>query len=544
MKSASIALLSLSLASSALAQLRVGCWNVTNYGSGRVAEFQTSIYGTVPATLPGGAPLALAGQRFAPDVILLQEITSASGVTNFVNLLNSAPGSPGDWAGTTWIDGPPGDTSNSLVYRTSKLVLVQNTTIISAGAVDTDGVAPHIPPRNTERWILRLAGYTDIPANRIAMYSSHMKSGSGVDELRRGTEATRIAADVQALPVGMHAVVGGDFNVTGYTDDGFAPMVGAVNGQPSVQNGPLYDPIRALGGWENSSTFRFIHTQDPGAGQQMDSRFDFILIGASLRDGQGLDYIGSLTSSWNLSTFADPAHSYRCWGNDGSSFNTSMNVASNAMVGPVIAQALQSSAAGLGHLPVFLDLRVPAQAQLSTATLDFGDVPQGSAQSRTFMVSNSANTGLWTAAGIANLNYTNGAPTGTAFTLVGAGTPQIDAPGGSGNTHTVNLSTATPGLFTSTVTIITSAPDTPTLTLNLRANITQVACGPSDIASPGQVPQPDGQLTADDIIRFVNNYFARFPLADIAGPGQVPGADGEFTADDLILFVNRFFTGC
>jgi hypothetical protein len=32
-------------------------------------------------------------------------------------------------------------------------------------------------------------------------------------------------------------------------------------------------------------------------------------------------------------------------------------------------------------------------------------------------------------------------------------------------------------------------------------------CSPSDIAGPGQVPIPDGQLTADDIIVFINRFF-------------------------------------
>jgi hypothetical protein len=33
-------------------------------------------------------------------------------------------------------------------------------------------------------------------------------------------------------------------------------------------------------------------------------------------------------------------------------------------------------------------------------------------------------------------------------------------------------------------------------------------------------------------------------LADIAGPGQTTVPDGEFTADDIIVFLNGFFAGC
>jgi hypothetical protein len=66
----------------------------------------------------------------------------------------------------------------------------------------------------------------------------------------------------------------------------------------------------------------------------------------------------------------------------------------------------------------------------------------------------------------------------------------------------------------------------------------------ADVAGPGQVAIPDGELTADDIIVFVGWYFANDPRADIASSGQIAGADGLFTADDLILFINRFFAGC
>jgi hypothetical protein len=70
------------------------------------------------------------------------------------------------------------------------------------------------------------------------------------------------------------------------------------------------------------------------------------------------------------------------------------------------------------------------------------------------------------------------------------------------------------------------------------------ACGPSDVAGPGQVIGADGQLTADDIIVFIGWFFASDARADVAGAGQTAGADGQFTADDIILFINRFFAGC
>ncbi len=67
----------------------------------------------------------------------------------------------------------------------------------------------------------------------------------------------------------------------------------------------------------------------------------------------------------------------------------------------------------------------------------------------------------------------------------------------------------------------------------------------ADIAAPGQIIGPDGQLTADDIIVFINAFFAGDQLtADIAGAGQTLLPDGELTADDIIVFVNNLFAGC
>ena len=75
------------------------------------------------------------------------------------------------------------------------------------------------------------------------------------------------------------------------------------------------------------------------------------------------------------------------------------------MVSSSIANALVSTAAPTGHLPVYLDMRVPP-AIVSTQTIDFGIVPQGAVASKSFFVANSGNTAIWTPAGIATLTYT------------------------------------------------------------------------------------------------------------------------------------------
>jgi hypothetical protein len=66
----------------------------------------------------------------------------------------------------------------------------------------------------------------------------------------------------------------------------------------------------------------------------------------------------------------------------------------------------------------------------------------------------------------------------------------------------------------------------------------------ADIAGPGQSLGGEGSLTADDIIVYLNAFFAGDLLtADVAGPGQSPTPDGTLTADDIIVFLNAFFAG-
>ena len=91
----------------------------------------------------------------------------------------------------------------------------------------------------------------------------------------------------------------------------------------------------------------------------MDDRHDQILLSAGLIDGEGIDYVGHAAIAHSLSTWNDPNHSYTAWGNDGTSYNTTLRITGNQMVGSVIASALVTSAVDGGHLPVFLDIEIP-----------------------------------------------------------------------------------------------------------------------------------------------------------------------------------------
>jgi endonuclease/exonuclease/phosphatase family metal-dependent hydrolase len=481
----------------AAAQLRVTEWNITNYSGGRVSVFQTAIYDEFQ------------GRSMTPDVIVAQELLSQGGVDAFVSLLNSAPGSPGDWAAAPFVNGP--DTDNALFYRTNKIDLLGHT-VVAVG-----GPSPN-HPRNIDRYDLRLKGYTSAEAT-LACYSSHMKAGTGsTDKTRRLLEAQEIRADAEALPAGWSFLLAGDFNIQSSSQSAYVELVGSQ----TDNTGRLFDPIKTPGSWNNNSSYRFVHTQDPAGAGGMDDRHDQILLSASLVDADGFEYLGDPAIPYSTSTWNDTNHSYRSWGNDGTSYNTTLTITNNQMVGATIAQALVSSANGQGHLPVFLDLIVPAMVGSDTV-VDFGQVAQGAVAEAVLAVENTGDTALWTEAGIAELVYTLSA---SGPFSVDPG-PFADAAGGSGNAHVVAMDTSTPGVYGETLTIASNAPDEPSRLVTLIGEV--VGCL-ADFNG-------DGVVNSLDFTAFLNAFVAGDASADFNG-------DGSIDSQDFVAFLNAFVVGC
>lgn len=319
--------------------IRIASWNITNYDGGQNSDVQTAVYGS------------FSGRCLCPDILVCQEFVSASAVTSFVGILNSAPGSPGDWAAATFVDGA--DTDSAFFYRTSVVSLVTDLSPTGVTVVSFGSGSDSNQPRNIMRYDVRPLGYAD-PEATIAIYSSHMKAGStGTDLSRRLIEAIKIRDDAEALPAGWNFLLGGDLNI----QDSFESAYVELTGAQANNAGRFFDPINTPGSWNNNSGFRFVHTQDPASA--MDDRFDFILVSGSLIDGIDFEYDGNAAVSYSASTWDDPNHSYRAWGNDGTSYNDLLTTIGNTMVGPTIAQALINLASGNGHLPVFAEFILP-----------------------------------------------------------------------------------------------------------------------------------------------------------------------------------------
>ena len=493
--------LSLLLAAPAIAQLRVATWNLTNFGgdqADRNAAVRTALFDEFN------------GRSMRPDVIVLQEITGESAAMRLPAIFNADPRGGQDWALAPFIDGPT--TDSALLYRTSR-VSVREVVVAAPGGGDP------LPPRNTMRYDLAINGYAT-PV--LSLYSTHMKAGtSATDRDRRQAEAAAIRADAQALAEGTHIMLLGDFNMQSSAEAGYQTLIESR----ANNNGRLFDPIASPGSWNDSSLFRFIHTQDPVTA--MDDRFDLILINDDLFDGDGLEYLGDVSVPFSRTRFDDPNHSYRTWGNDGGSFDAPLRVSNNQMVGPVIAEALRDAPGGtLGHLPVFLDLLVPAKIG-TLASLNFGEVDVGEEVVLSLPVGNLGSVALWSADGIQPLRFAVVAPAPfeapLELTEVPAGAPTVFVP--------ITLRADAAGVIDTELRVVNNDPDRPEAIVRLTATVVGGGGGcRADLDG-------DGVLTLFDFLTFQNLFSAGDLAADFDG-------DGVLTLFDFLAFQNAFDAGC
>ena len=252
-----------------------------------------------------------------PDILVVQEMLSQSGVNGFLNkVLNQV--SSGYTTGL-FLDGP--DTDNAIFFKLSQFTFIGNT------------------PIQTElRNISEFKLVENLTGDTLRIYSVHLKaSNSSSDSLKRAAEIDSLRKRTNALPPNSNFIVVGDFNIYDSNELAFQKLLN------QSQSGYFIDPLNLIGHWNNNGSFAPYHTQstrvsdlgDGGSTGGLDDRFDMILMSQSIINSGDITYVPG---------------SYNAYGNDGEHFNQSINQPPNSTVSQQVADALYYAT---DHLPVY-----------------------------------------------------------------------------------------------------------------------------------------------------------------------------------------------
>ena len=270
-------------------------------------------------------------------------------------------------------------------------------------------------------------------------------------------------------------IYAGDHNF--YYSDSREPAWGRL---VAAGPGQANDPADQVGAWHNNSDFASIHSQSPcvnsvgncGVGSGMDDRFDFQLVSGEFLDGQGLNYIGN---------------SYHSFGNNGTTFNTDINSASNTVpLNGVTSFTKQEVLDALhtvtDHLPVVADYQVPAVMEASAAMIPTS-IDLGSAFNLSVSVSNAADVVAVNGADVLHYSLT------TSGDVSGSFLHQSDSALGGSNMHSVTLSTSTIGMKSGMIMLTSTSQAVQNGTINIPISFLVVL--PGDYNGDGEVDAAD-----------------------------------------------------
>lgn len=225
------------------------------------------------------------------------------------------------------------DLNNMLFYNSTKLGMKQQGEVLTdlrdVGVYTLYGKDTSLDIHNDTTW--------------LDFMVTHLKGSSGIsNESRRALACDSIRKYIDTASSARNVILGGDFNLYASTEEGFQTLLGGAYS--------LNDPIEVTGRWNNSFAHAGYHTQstrlsnslDCGALGGMDSRFDFLMVSNPVLFGtKRVAYI---------------YNSYTTLGNNGSTYNDSINgVANTSAVPSSITNALHSMS---DHLPIILKLKI------------------------------------------------------------------------------------------------------------------------------------------------------------------------------------------
>ena len=299
-------------------EFTVMSYNLLNY-PGSTAAAREPLY----RTIMNGAQ---------PDIIVVQELSNASGISSFLNNVLNYSGAT--YSAGTFVDGP--DSDNGIYYKTALFQFISNTPISTA-------------LRDISQFKLKQLSSGDT----LILYSAHLKaSNTPADEAQRTVETQNLRAVTNALDSGKYFLVCGDFNIYGSAEGAYQELV--QNG--SNAHGKFNDILSLTGSWNNPA-YAAYHTQSPrttsfggGANGGMDDRFDMFLFSDAIVQNGGFDIV---------------PNSYKAFGNDGQHYNQAINTPPYLMYDSVVAAALHGAS---DHLPVVVKLKhTPARGLIAKA---------------------------------------------------------------------------------------------------------------------------------------------------------------------------------
>jgi hypothetical protein len=479
--------------------LRVATWNITNYPSVSLAARQPLFRTVIPV--------------LNPDVLLVQELESTAGRDSFLNnVLNVV--APGQWASTSVI--AIGDEVGTIFYKPAK-VSIDNIATIAVGG-----------PRPVYFGIVKPVGYTSTAA-WFRAYSIHLKAGGPgtPDSTTRRNEGTNLRINLNNVNIGIvgpNFLIGGDSNFYGGYEGGYQRLVENQLDNDGRSQDPLvvgFPFVPPTGNWHVNSGMGLADTQCPCntgcnagfSGGGLDDRFDLLLTALPMQDGEGLDYVaqGSVTSGAYPFTF----------GNDGQHFDTDVNAGGfNNAVGITVANALHDAS---DHLPVCIVLQLPAKI-IAASQLNFGNVIVGGTAQQNLNVANGATDPA------DELDYTMAAPAG--FT---APTDPFQAFAGvPGNDHTIEMSTASSGVKTGTLTVSSDAPDSLLKSVLLSGTVLEHAEASLDsvntvLASLVDFGDQSAGAFLDQAVRVHNHGYDALQARLNVSAGVITGGAGRFS---------------
>lgn len=330
-KSTSILITFVAISFSLFAQdtIKMMQYNLLNYGN--YTDYCTSSNNNIETKAEN---LAITIDYVKPDIFTVNEMDAS--LYSVTHLLGNALNINGvsHYRKAAILNTDNGYTINMLYYNNEKIELIAQQSV-STGL------------RDINIYTLKHLNSSEQVVFHVVV--AHLKAGND-DQAMRAQMTQDLMDYLENYTDKTNFIMAGDFNVYTSEEDAFQNLI-----NPSVGNVLFTDPIDDLGAWNNSYSFKDIHTQSTHTDQNgcasyggMDDRFDFILASDDIMEGS------------NLVKYIDD--SYTTIGQDGNHFNSSLISSTNYSAPSEVIDALYNTS---DHLPLTIELAIGSPSGIS-----------------------------------------------------------------------------------------------------------------------------------------------------------------------------------